>query len=283
MHCHVDASPLREEMMDEYNISLIPKVIDRYNIKVLDLTGGAPEMHPLFKKLISVVSKFEIEIIDRCNLTILMEPNYEDMAEFLAINNVSIIASLPCYQEHTVDAQRGKNVFTKSINVLKILNNLGYGSTSNRLRLDLVYNPLGATLPPSQEALEQKFKEELMKRYQIKFNSLLVLANMPIKRFAKYLKQQGELEDYLYLLENNHNKENLNSVMCRDTISVDWEGKLFDCDFNQQLGINEYLFPNTLRDLADGEIKIERNEITVGHHCFGCTAGHGSSCGGALS
>ncbi len=269
--------------MDPYNISLISKVIKEYEIKVLDITGGAPEMHPLFKELILDASKLNIEIIDRCNLTILEEPGFEAMADFLARENVSIVASLPCYKQENVDAQRGKHVFQKSIRVLKTLNKLGYGNDSKKLRLDLVFNPNGALLPPSQESLENVYKNELMKRYKIKFNSLLVLANMPIKRFSDYLEKEWKLDEYLNLLETHHNENNLDSVMCRDTISVNWEGKLFDCDFNQQLGVNKYLFPNTLKDLAEGRTQLKNKRITVGAHCFGCTAGHGSSCGGALT
>ncbi len=283
VHCHVDASPKRKEMMDAYNISLIPKVIDIYKIKTLDITGGAPEMHPLFTDLITSVAKFNIKIIDRCNLTILQEPGYENMAKFLADKGVSIVASLPCYEEENVDAQRGKNVFNKSIDVLQKLNKLGYGNSSGKLKLDLVYNPSGASLAPSQDILEKKFKEELMKRYQIKFDNLLVLTNMPIKRFSDNLKREGKLNDYLTLLKENHNENNLNSLMCKETISVDWQGNLFDCDFNQQIRLNKYLTPSKLEDLAKEEFLLEEQQITVGEHCFGCTAGNGSSCGGALT
>ncbi len=282
VHCHVDASPLRTEMMDEFNISLIPKVISQYKINTLDLTGGAPEMHPLFKDLISNVSKLNVKIIDRCNLTILTETGYEDLADFLALHKVTIVASLPCYEEINVDAQRGKNVFNKCIKALKQLNKLGYGKENSHLKLDLVYNPNGPYLPPSQNELEKKYKHELMKRYNIEFNNLLVLTNMPIKRFESYLIREGKLNQYKSMLKENYNESNINSVMCRDTISVNWEGKLFDCDFNQQLSLNDYLFPNTLKDLADGKTLIKNNDISIGDHCFGCTAGNGSSCGGAL-
>ncbi|WP_269623103.1 arsenosugar biosynthesis radical SAM (seleno)protein ArsS [Prochlorococcus marinus] len=283
IHCHVDASPFREEMMNEHNIKLIPKIINQYLIKTLDLTGGAPEMHPLFKSLITEVSKLGIEIIDRCNLTILKEKGYEDMAKFLAHNKVRIIASLPCYLEENVDAQRGKSVFQKSIESLKLLNSLGYAKKDKGLKLDLVYNPTGANLPPPQKQLEDTYKYELKKRYDIDFNNLLVLANMPIKRFSNFLKKEGKLEEYKLLLRNNHNDANLNSVMCKNTISVDWEGKLFDCDFNQQLSISSKIKPNTLEGLSKDAINIRGIEISVDNHCFGCTAGNGSSCGGALT
>ncbi len=282
-HCHVDASPLRKEMMNEYNISLIPKVIKRYGIDRLDLTGGAPEMHPLFKDLIFEVNKLNIDIIDRCNLTILSEPGYEYLAEYLARNKVIIIASLPCYEEINVDFQRGKGVFKRSIKVLKELNQLGYGKENSGLQLDLVYNPIGAVLPPSQTSLEMKYKEELSKRFDIEFNNLLVLANMPIKRFALYLDSQGKLEEYKSLLAKNHNSNNLDYVMCKDTLSIDWQGKIYDCDFNQQLGLNAKFHPFTLNDLANRDITIKGKQISVGEHCFGCTAGNGSSCGGSLS
>ncbi|AAP99839.1 MULTISPECIES: arsenosugar biosynthesis radical SAM (seleno)protein ArsS [Prochlorococcus] len=283
VHCHVDASPSRTEMMNEYNISLIPEVLKTYRIKTLDITGGAPEMHPLFKELIHKVSKLNVKIIDRSNLTILTEPGYLSLANYLADNEVTIIASLPCYEEKNVDFQRGKDVFKKSIKVLKMLNELGYGKGDKKLELDLVFNPIGANLPPSQYELEKKYKDVLKTNYNVEFDNLLVLANMPIKRFSSFLKQQGKLNEYQSLLQESHNEANLESVMCRDTISVNWEGNLFDCDFNQQLGINEYLHPNTLKDLASGNILFEGKKITVAEHCFGCTAGCGSSCGGALT
>ncbi|KGG15110.1 MULTISPECIES: arsenosugar biosynthesis radical SAM (seleno)protein ArsS [unclassified Prochlorococcus] len=283
LHCHVNASPLRTEMMDEYNISLIPEVIRLYNIKVLDITGGAPEMHPLFIDLIQKVSGLDIKIIDRCNLTILLESGHENTAQTLAENNVSIIASLPCYEESNVDAQRGKNVFQKSIYALQMLNRLGYGKQKDRLTLDLVYNPIGPILPPSQVDLEKRYRDELKRRYSIEFSKLLVLANMPINRFSLALEKEGKLESYKSLLKENHNEANLKSVMCKSTISVDWKGNLYDCDFNQQLGIKSQFSPNTLKGLSKGTINSKEQEIKVGDHCFGCTAGNGSSCGGALT
>ncbi len=283
IHCHVDASPFRKEMMGIENIALIPKVINLYQIETLDLTGGAPEMHPSFKDLVIEVSKLKINIIDRCNLTILTETGYEKFAEFLAEYNINIVASLPCYLEENVNLQRGKDVFKKSVKVLKLLNSLGYGKSKEKLKLDLVYNPIGPVLPPAQEILEKNYKDELFKRYNIVFNNLFVLANMPIKRFSLYLDKLGKLNEYEMLLQNNHNNINLDSVMCKNTLSVDWKGNLFDCDFNQQLGLASNLFPKTLKDLADKKIDLNGININVGKHCFGCTAGNGSSCGGALS
>ncbi len=282
-HCHVNAGPFRKEMMDEFNISIIPKVINDYHIETLDITGGAPEMHPLFKDLIEKVCKLEVEIIDRCNLTILLEAGYEELPEYLAKSKVKIIASLPCYEEENVNKQRGKDVFKRSITVLKKLNKLGYGNKDGVLKLDLVYNPVGASLPPPQGSLEKQYKSILKERYGIKFNNLLVLANMPINRFSKYLQKEGKLNSYQSMLERNHNSNNLKSVMCRSTISVDWQGNLFDCDFNQQLGKSNNIFPRTLKDLSETNISIEGNNINVDSHCFGCTAGNGSSCGGSLT
>ena len=283
LHCHVNASPFRTEMMNPKNISLIPKVINSYSIETLDITGGAPEMHPLFKDLVNEACKLGVKIIDRCNLTILDEPGYQDLPEYLAKAKVAIIASLPCYEEENVNKQRGKDVFRKSINVLKILNKLGYGKKDGILSLDLVYNPIGAFLPPPQESLEKEYKYILKERYGIEFNNLLVLANMPINRFSNYLQKKGKLNSYQSMLERNHNSGNLESVMCKSTLSVDWQGNLFDCDFNQQLGASSNLFPRTLRDLSQGNVLMQGKEITVDSHCFGCTAGNGSSCGGSLT
>ena len=283
IHCHVDASPLRKEMMSDEVISLIPKAINMYGIKVLDLTGGAPEMHPKFKDLILKAKSQNVEIIDRCNLTILKENGYEDISNFLACNKVRVVASLPCYLEENVDSQRGKGVFKKSIEALILLNKLGYGENGTNLILDLVYNPTGATLPPSQQDLEESYRKHLYSNYEIRFNKLLVLANMPIKRFSEYLIHTNQFEEYLDLLKHNYNERNLPLVMCMDTLSVDWKGNVYDCDFNQQLGINNFLNPKTLKELVSKKYAIDGQEITVADHCFGCTAGCGSSCGGSLT
>ena len=281
-HCHVDASPARKEMMDIRNINLIPKVLDAYKIGILDLTGGAPEMHPSFKELILESKKLGVSIIDRCNLTILTEDGYEDMAMFLANNNIKIVASLPCYLEDNVDSQRGKGVFEKSIFAIKQLNRLGYGKKGTNLILDLVFNPLGPQLPPAQKSLEESFHKELNSRYGISFNKLIVITNMPIKRFADYLNSCNKLEEYNELLKDNYNKLTLDSLMCLNTISVNWQGSLFDCDFNQQLEMPNNFLPSTLENLLDKKISINGKSVITGSHCFGCTAGNGSSCGGAL-
>ncbi len=283
IHCHVNAGPHRWEMMNDENISKIPRIIKLHNIKTLDITGGAPELHPRFKDLVKSVRDLNVKVIDRCNLTILSEKGYEDMAKFLASNKVDITASLPCYLEENVDKQRGEGVFKKSILGLKELNSLGYGLENSDLILNLVYNPIGPHLPPSQKHLEQKYKSELLNRHGIHFTKLLALANMPINRFADFLSRQGKLEDYEELLKENHNPNNIKSLMCRSSISVDWNGNLYDCDFNQQLGISQNNNPKNLHDLLRENIKFNGQKITVDKHCFGCTAGSGSSCGGALT
>tara|TARA_Y100000766_G_scaffold283357_1_gene298762 strand:- start:162 stop:1106 length:945 start_codon:yes stop_codon:yes gene_type:complete len=282
-HCHVDASPSRTEMMSDDIIKLIPKVIKANNIKLLDITGGAPELHPKFKQLVKEVRSLNVEVMDRCNLTILTEPGYEKLASFLATNKVQITASLPCYLEDNVDKQRGKGVFEKSILALKQLNHYGYGLNGSDLLLNLVYNPSGPQLPPSQKELEAIYRRELQERHGIYFSNLFVLANMPINRYEKYLKIIGKLNEYNKLLKDNHNPGNLNSVMCRTTLSVDWKGYLYDCDFNQQLGMKRDGAIKHLDDLLLPIVSLKNNPITIGNHCFGCTAGAGSSCGGELA
>ncbi len=285
LHCHVNAGPNRTEMMTPEMIALLPEVIKSRNIKVLDLTGGAPEMHEQFKDLVRTARAMGVEVIDRCNLTILTEPGFEDMAEFLAEQKVSIVASMPCYSQDNVDAQRGDGVFDKSIIGLQMLNELGYGKSDTGLELNLVYNPLGATLPPDQQNLEAEYKKQLLKHFNIEFNQLFALANMPIKRFGSTLISKGKFEEYMNLLKTNANSENLNNVMCRTTISVDWQGFLFDCDFNQQLEmplkLNDAVTKAHLRDLL--KYDSDGLPISVADHCYGCIAGAGSSCGGSLS
>ncbi len=281
-HCHVNAGPNRLEMMDEITLSMIPKVIKSYNIKVLDITGGAPELHPGFRELILETNNLNVQVIDRCNLTILSEPGHEDLANFLANQKVTITASLPCYLEDNVDKQRGKGVFNRSIKGLKLLNSLGYGNPGSGLILNLVFNPVGASLPPDQEQLAKLYRKELFERYSINFNNLLTIANMPINRFSNHLKITGQLEEYKDLLKEKYNPKTLTSVMCRTSISVDWTGELFDCDFNQQLGLKTIDGPQTLNDLLSKKFLLKKNKIAIGEHCFGCTAGNGSSCGGAL-
>lgn len=282
-HCHVDASPSRTEMMSDNIINLIPKVIKANNIKLLDITGGAPELHPKFKQLVKEVRSLNVEVMDRCNLTILTEPGYEHLASFLASNKVQITASLPCYLEENVDNQRGKGVFKKSIISLKQLNSYGYGTKDSDLILNLVYNPGGPALPPSQKELEDTYRKELKEKYGIYFSNLFVLANMPINRYEKYLKIIGKFDEYNKLLKDNHNARNLNSVMCRTTLSVDWKGYLYDCDFNQQLGMRREGKIKHLDDLLIPLVSLKNNPISIGNHCYGCTAGAGSSCGGELT
>ncbi len=282
-HCHVDAGPHRYEMMSPDNISKIPLLLTKYNINTLDLTGGAPELHPYFRTLVSTCSELDVQVIDRCNLTILTEEGYQDLAKFLAKYKVNIIASLPCYEKENVDKQRGNGVFERSIEGLRILNRLGYGKIESDLELDLVYNPQGPTLPPPQSQLEQDYKYHLSNKYGVFFNKLLTITNMPIKRFADQLRQKGQLENYINLLHGAHNESNISNLMCRNQLSVDWQGKLYDCDFNQQLGIPLLGSVLTIDNLIDAQYGLDGLKINVGCHCFGCTAGSGSSCGGALT
>lgn len=281
LHCHVNAGPTRKEMMDADTLRLIPDVLAARKISTLDLTGGAPELHEGFRALIETVMPLGVKVIDRCNLTILFEPRQNDLAEFLAAHRVEVVASLPCYSSANVDKQRGDGVFGKSIRALQKLNALGYGQTDSGLILNLVYNPLGATLPPEQHGLQAAYKRELFERFGIEFNQLFVLANMPIKRFGSALISNGQFGDYMRLLKENFAAAHLDQVMCRHLVSVDWQGFLYDCDFNQQLGLTLAGKPRPhVRDLLEED--LSGNPIQVADHCFGCTAGQGSSCGGAL-
>lgn len=286
LHCHVNAGPNRKEMMDRETLELILPVLKAHHIKTLDLTGGAPELHKHFRYLVVKARTAGVHVIDRCNLTILFEPGQEGLAEFLAEQQVEIVASLPCYSLENVDKQRGKGVFAKSIAGLQKLNALGYGkerygNSDNGLLLNLVYNPQGPTLPPDQQALEADYKRQLHDHFGIEFNRLYTLANMPIKRFGSTLISRGQFHDYMRLLKDNYQQDNLEHLMCRSLVSVDWQGYLYDCDFNQQLALplkgNQR---SHLRDL----LKHDMNEqnICVADHCYGCTAGQGSSCSGAL-
>ncbi len=281
-HCHVNSSPLRTEKMSNEIISLIPKIIEKYKIKTLDITGGAPELHPEFKNLITSLSTKQVDIIDRCNLTIFFEEGYEDLPQFLAKNNVIVTASLPCYEKDNVELQRGIGVFEKSINAIKILNDLGYGKKENGLQLNLVYNPVNPILPPSQEKLENDYKRILFDKYNIFFNSLYTITNMPINRYEEYLRREGKLNTYYKLLKENFNEKNLENLMCKKTISVNWLGEIYDCDFNQQINFRENKGPKTLYDLLDESFTFDYG-VAVKEHCFACTAGAGSSCGGTLS
>lgn len=283
LHCHVNAGPTRTEMMTEDNIALVLDVLRARDIQVLDLTGGAPELHPQFRELVVKARALGVKVIDRCNLTILFEPGQEGLAEFLAANDVEVVASLPCYSMENVDAQRGDGVFDKSIAGLQVLNQLGYGQSGSGRVLNLVYNPQGPTLPPNQQRLEADYRRELMAHFGIVFNSLFALANMPIQRFGSTLISKGQFDDYLALLKGSYSEANLSSVMCRSLVSVDWQGYLYDCDFNQQLGLG---LPSAGDQRADLTTLLSRNlqgqPIRVAGHCYGCTAGQGSSCGGAL-
>ena len=281
-HCHVNSSPLRTEKMSNEIISLIPKVIEKYKIKTLDITGGAPEMHPEFRNLITILSDKNINIIDRCNLTIFFEDGFEDLPQFLAKNNVIVTASLPCYEKDNVELQRGYGVFDKSINALKILNDLGYGKQKDGLQLNLVYNPVNPILPPSQEILEADYKRILFEKYNISFNNLYTITNMPINRYADSLKRENKLDSYYKLLKENFNKNNLENLMCKKTISVNWQGQIYDCDFNQQIDLKGNKGPKTLSDLMNESFKFDYG-VAVKEHCFACTAGAGSSCGGTLT
>ena len=281
-HCHVNSSPLRTEKMSNEIISLIPKIIDRYKIKTLDITGGAPELHPEFKNLIASLSTKQVDIIDRCNLTIFFEEGYEDLPQFLAKNKVIVTASLPCYQKDNVEIQRGLGVFEKSINAIKILNDLGYGKKETGLQLNLVYNPVSPILPPSQEILEKDYKKILFEKYNIVFNNLYTITNMPINRYEESLRREGKLNTYYKLLKENFNENNLENLMCKKTISVNWLGEIYDCDFNQQINFRENKGPKTLFDLLDESFTFDYG-VAVKEHCFACTAGAGSSCGGTLS
>ena len=284
LHCHVNSNPYRKEKMDDECLDLVCEFLRVNNVKTLDITGGAPEMHPGFKRLVARARSLGVHVMDRCNLTILEEPGYEALHDFLAEHQVEIVASLPCYQENNVDQQRGKGVFQSSIRMLQRLNTIGYGVPGSDLVLNLVYNPLGPTLPPAQDELEATYKEILNKEYGILFNRLYTLANMPIKRFGSTLVSRGGFDNYMALLKNAHREENLENVMCRNLISVDWQGYVYDCDFNQMLGL--YMQRGGRGRVHLSELlqqDIDGMPIMVRDHCFGCTAGQGSSCGGALN
>ena len=283
LHCHVNASPQRTEMMDAATIDLVIEVLRARAIETLDLTGGAPELNPHFRRLVVAARALGVHVIDRCNLTILFEPAQEGLAAFLAEQRVEVVASLPCYSIENVDRQRGEGVFDKSIAALQQLNALGYGRAGSGLVLKLVYNPQGASLPPQQGPLEADYKRELGGHFGIEFNALYALANMPIQRFGSTLVSKGQFEPYMRLLKGAHKADNLHTVMCLSLVSIDYQGDMYDCDFNQMLGmpmrLNGTARPH-LRDLLVHE--VEGGAVRVADHCYGCTAGQGSSCGGAL-
>ncbi|MEC5216490.1 radical SAM/Cys-rich protein [Actimicrobium sp. GrIS 1.19] len=284
LHCHVNAGPNRTEQMSLETVHQVLDVLRLGAIRTIDLTGGAPEMNQHFRLLVSAARELGVAVIDRCNLTILKQPGYETMAQFLADHQVKIVASLPCYLADNVDKQRGDGVFNISIRVLQLLNALGYGAPDGRLTLDLVYNPQGAVLPPSQTSLKQDYDHFLGDQFGIRFNQLFTIANMPIQRFGSTLVSKGQFHSYMSLLRSAHRDANLDNVMCRSLISVDYLGYLYDCDFNQMLGLplkqagkgRRHLTHLLTESLAD-------NPIVVADHCWGCTAGAGSSCGGALA
>jgi radical SAM/Cys-rich protein len=280
LHCHVNAGPTRTEMMSRDTLSDVFVFLELKRIKTLDVTGGAPELHPHFRELVLRARELGVHVIDRCNLTVLEEAGQEDLAVFLKNNAVEVTASLPCYTEELVDRQRGKGVYEKSIRALRRLNALGYGED---LVLNLVYNPQGPALPPAQEKLEADYKRVLGEAFGVRFNRLFALANMPIQRFGSTLISKGQFNDYMALLHGAHREENLGAVMCRSLLSVDWQGYVYDCDFNQMLDLPLATKNSSRPKLADliGR-DLEGNPIAVRDHCYGCTAGQGSSCGGAL-
>lgn len=283
LHCHVNAGPSRTEQMSRETIEEVIAFVRASGVPSLDLTGGAPELNPHFRELVERARALGTHVMDRCNLTILEQPGHEDLASFLAHHAVEVVASLPCYLEENVDRQRGKGVFEQSLRGLEQLNALGYGRGTG-LRLNLVYNPQGPVLPPMQQALERDYREHLGARYGIAFDELYVLTNMPIQRFGSTLISRGEFEHYLALLKSAYQSNNLENIMCRSLISVDWRGYIYDCDFNQMLDLPlewRGLPRPRLRDLLHAD--VTGNAIVVRDHCYGCTAGQGSSCGGALA
>lgn len=286
VHCHVDAGPKRREMMDRHTAALALEFVRAANPTTVDITGGAPELHPSFRFLVTEARRDGRRVMDRCNLTVLFEPGQDDLAEFLAANGVEIVASLPCYLPENVERQRGRGVYDKSIAALRRLNALGYGQEGSELLLHLVYNPVGAHLPPPQARLEADYKRELAARFGIRFNRLYTITNMPIARFAHMLHREGQFDTYLALLAGAFNSATLDGLMCRHLVSISWDGFLYDCDFNQMLDLRV----GNSRPLRLGELpadqlvrRLAQQPIRTGMHCYGCTAGAGSSCGGALT
>jgi radical SAM/Cys-rich protein len=283
IHCHVESGPTRKEMMSRQNVDAVLRFLARTDIPTLDITGGAPELHPDFAYLVASARRLGRHVMDRCNLTVIFEPGMEYLPEFFKLNEVELVCSLPCYSEENVDKQRGKGTFDASIRALQRLNEIGYGRPESELLLNLVYNPVGPHLPPPQEKLELDYKRILADSFGIVFNQLYCLTNMPITRYATHLKLRGEYDRYLELLETHFNAATLDQVMCRNLISIGWHGSVYDCDFNQILDL-------PLKDAAGKRLdigslipaQVTNRPITVGDHCYACTAGAGSSCGGAL-
>lgn len=280
VHCHVNAGPQRTEQMERNTIDQVLALLEKAQVQTLDLTGGAPELNVHFRYLVQEARALGVRVIDRCNLTVLFEPGQEDLAEFLAAQAVVVTASLPCYLEENVEAQRGKGVYDTSIKALQLLNGLGYGG---ELELNLVYNPIGPVLPPPQQDLQDDYQRELGERFGVAFNQLLTLTNMPISRFGAVLLAQGQYVEYMQLLRDSFSHANLETLMCRSLLSIDWQGYVYDCDFNQMLDL-PLLASDSRRHVAEllENLSLEGNPIVTGEHCFGCTAGQGSSCGGAL-
>jgi len=283
-HCHVDAGPKRTEIMTAATAERIITVLEASpEVELVDLTGGAPELNPSFRRLVSAARALDLRVIDRCNLSVLFQPGQEDLVDFLAANRVEVVASLPCYLEENVDRQRGNGAFHLSIKGLRRLNEAGYGEPESGLLLDLVYNPVGAHLPPDQHDLEQAYKRELLERFGIRFNKLITITNMPISRFRSSLARDGELEAYEELLLHSFNPSTVTGLMCRSLISVGWDGLLYDCDFNQMLemGLSPAAGRQRMEEI-DSFCELEHRPVRTDMHCFGCTAGSGSSCGGSL-
>jgi radical SAM/Cys-rich protein len=281
-HCHVDAGPLRTEIMTHEIVEQAIDAIKRFRVPKVDITGGAPELNPSFRYLVRRSRDLGCHVMVRHNLTVMFEPGQDDLPQFFRDNKMEVVSSLPYFLEPQTDAQRGRGVFEKSIEALRRLNVVGYGIENSELILNLVYNPVGAFLPPAQESIEADFKRELMNRYGILFNHLFTITNMPIKRFLDYLRRSGNEERYMRKLIEAFNPATVDGLMCRDLVSVDWTGRLFDCDFNQMLDIGVAAeLPQTIA--AFDPEKLARRRIVTGSHCFGCTAGAGSSCGGAVA
>ena len=284
LHCHVNAGPRRTETMSAATADQVLAYLAASGATTLDMTGGAPELNAEFRRLVRAARARGARVVDRCNLTILFEPGQEDLAEFLAAERVDIVASLPCYTAELVNRQRGEGVYEKSVEAIRKLNALGYGREGSGLVIDLVYNPQGPSLPPPQARLEADYKRILGEQFGIVFNSLYTLANMPIQRFGSTLVSKGQFNAYMDLLHKAHRDENLESVMCRSLVSIDWQGYLYDCDFNQMLGLPLRVAGRARTHLSDVLGRdLEGNPIVVRDHCYGCTAGQGSSCGGALA
>ncbi|OGW91598.1 MAG: radical SAM protein [Nitrospirae bacterium RIFCSPLOWO2_12_FULL_63_8] len=281
-HCHVDAGPDRQESMSRETAELCIAALAETDIPTMDITGGAPELNPNFRWLVEQATALNRHVMDRCNLSVLLLPSQADLAEFLARHRVEVIASLPYFRATQTDAQRGDGVFDKSIEAMQLLNRLGYGREGSGLTLNLVYNPVGAFLPPKQEAVEAQFRRELQRAHGVTFNHLYTITNMPISRFLEFLVDSGNYEGYMERLANAFNPAAAAGVMCRYTLSVGWDGTLYDCDFNQMLELPvNHGAPGHLRDFDPAT--LHRRRIVTGNHCYGCTAGTGSSCGGAVT